>query len=210
MQERPQNFKAGADREATLVAPRFDAEEARRAHPVVPLAEARTRPQFVSAHTSPRRRPRPSWLTALLAVGLVAVVAAGGALATKVLRRPQASPAAQAEDSPAPVRAADAPQQQAEVAATPAPREEARAGRASRAAAARGRGREEVSEIHAPPAATRGEGKDDAEDEPRHGRDKGREKRRAPEEGDAEKEVRKALKRAKEKAPRLVDVLTGP
>jgi hypothetical protein len=54
MQERPENFKApDEDPEATLVTPRFDEEETRRAHPVVPLAEAPSRTlhaQDVFAH----------------------------------------------------------------------------------------------------------------------------------------------------------------
>src|SRR5215216_7452460 len=49
MRERPENFNTDNDTEATLVAPRFDADDARRAHPVVPLAEAPPSAPFASA-----------------------------------------------------------------------------------------------------------------------------------------------------------------
>jgi hypothetical protein len=211
MREFQQDFKANDDEsEATLVTPRFDAEEARRAHPVVPLEEARA----PYAEARRRRGPRRSWPTAIAAVALFAVVAAGAALATRVLRRTQPAPPAQAVVSPAPEPAAEAPQRhQTEPAQQPAPREEARAKQTSRAPRlARERG-DEREAAPAPPAtlavAGDAEESDDKGDE-RRGRGGAKERRRGREQDEAEKEMRKALKHAKSKVPRLVDVLTGP
>ncbi|HEX8291482.1 MAG TPA: hypothetical protein VF570_07005, partial [Pyrinomonadaceae bacterium] len=126
MRERPENFNAaGEDPEATLVAPRFDADDARRAHPVVPLAAA---PPLAS-HVR-RRAPRRSWTPALFAVALLAVAAVGGAVATRVMQSPGAE---QAQEQSAPARAAEAPPQALPAEATPpvtaaaveAPREDA-------------------------------------------------------------------------------------
>jgi hypothetical protein len=244
MQERPQNFDGmGEDPESTLVAPRFDAEEARRAHPVVPLVETQGRGPYVNAGVWPRRGPRRSWPTALLAIVLLAAAAAGGALATKVLRRPQASapaqteaapaqtdatteaaPAqtesvpthadgaaaqAQAEAAPAPSQSADAPRTEQASPAPQAPSEEARVKRHSRAPRESREREREAGMIAAPAEIPRRAAEDsDDRDEGHHGR--GREKRRERGDDEAEKEIRKALKHSKGKAPRLVDVLTGP
>lgn len=227
MQQRPQNLdRMGEDPEATLVTPRFDEEEARRAHPVVPLTGTRGRAPYSNVHARPRRGPRRSWPTALFAVVLLAAVSAGAVVATKVMRRPQASAPAQAEAAPvqtdgvpaqteaAPAEAAPAPTQTTEAAwgdeapsAPQASREEARAKRASRAP--RG-SRESGAGLAAAPAEIMRGAVEDSDD--RDDRRRGREKRREREDDDdeAEKEIRKALKHAKGKAPRLVDVLTGP
>jgi type IV secretory pathway VirB10-like protein len=209
MQERPQNFsEVDEEPEATLVTPRFDAEEARRAEPVVPLSET---------HARPRRGPRRSWATALLAVVLLAAVAAGGVLASKVLRRPQTNAPAQTEAAPAPPQTADAPQpqettpapQEAPPAAPQMPREEASAKRPPRAP--RDSREREAGErvLPAPAQIPRGAVEDSGDrDDERRGH--AREKRRGREDDDAEKETRKAPKHAKSKVPRLVDVLTGP
>jgi hypothetical protein len=133
MQERPVNFSAVEDEsEATLIAPRFDAEEARRAHPVVPLVETRTRAPFatdLSASASLRRNSRRSWALTLLVVSLLAVGAVGGVLATKVLHRQTANPTAQVPAESAPVQTVDAtPRAEAEASApTTASRDDARA-----------------------------------------------------------------------------------
>src|SRR5215207_5047022 len=88
MGQRPENLKAAdQDPDATLVAPRFDADDARRAHPVVPLAGA----PYPNAPRGARARgPRRPWTTALLAVVLLAVAALGGAVATQFMRGPRA------------------------------------------------------------------------------------------------------------------------
>jgi hypothetical protein len=67
--------------EETLVAPRFDAEAAETAHPVVPLAQAQGRP--------PTKRP---WPLALIVVSVLAVAAAG-AIVSALYRRSQSSSA---------------------------------------------------------------------------------------------------------------------
>ncbi|HEX8150734.1 MAG TPA: hypothetical protein VF591_26355 [Pyrinomonadaceae bacterium] len=199
MRQRPENFNpAGEDPEATLVAPRFDADDARRAHPVVPLAEAHAS-RGARAHT-----PRRSWANALLAVVLLAVAALGGAVATKFMQSPreergqeveqvqertQAAPAQTAEappPQPSTPQAADAPRE--DVATTKAARRETRTRRAR--------------------AAVESAREDVYEDEDGERRAKAWEKRRERED-EVEKEMRKALKRAKGKAPRLVDVLTS-
>ena len=88
MRQRPENFNAAdEDSDTTLVAPRFDADDARRAHPVVPLAEAPA--------LAPRARaPRRAWTTALFAVALLAVAALGGAVATQFMLSSRAGSAA--------------------------------------------------------------------------------------------------------------------
>ncbi|MDT7690312.1 MAG: hypothetical protein QOE46_3071 [Acidobacteriota bacterium] len=211
MQERPHNINAADEEsEATLVAPRFDAEEARQAHPVVPLDETRARPSYLNARMPSRRRPSRSWPIALIAVALLAVVAAGGVVATKVLRRPPAANApSQTELSPAPAQATDSPQQQQQ-AEPSSSREEARTTQRSRTSrGTRGRNREEGSDAFVPAEILRGGEDFEGRDEEHHGRDKGGEKRRAREDDDAEKQMRKALKHVKGKVPRLVDVLTS-
>ena len=202
MQGRPENFKApDEDPEATLVTPRFDEEEARRASPVVPLVEAPARPSYVNAPRRVRARgPRRSWMPALLAVALLVVAAVGGAITTKFMRSPRAQQA-QEQTQAAPVQTAEAPPQPSMPLAAEAPREETpavnptpRNVRTRRARAA--------TTLAAEPE--RGAMDDDEDDELREIREEIRRER--------EKEMRKALKRAKEqakgKAPRLVDVFT--
>jgi hypothetical protein len=227
MQERPQNIDGmGEDPEATLVAPRFDAEEARRAHPVVPLVETNTRASFANAPVWLRRGPRRSWPTAMLAVVMLAAAAAGGALATKVLRPQASAPVqteaapvqtevtpAQAEAAPAasptgdasqPLPTKEARQSQEASPAPQAPPEEARAKQTPRES----RERESEAGMLAAPAAILRRAAEDSDDKGDERR--GRGKRRERGDDEAEKEMRKALKHAKGKAPRLVDVLTGP
>jgi hypothetical protein len=200
MHERPETFTAAdEDPEATLAAPRFDADDARRAHPVVPLADAPPRVAYTHAHG-----PRRAWMPALLAVALLLVAAVGGAVVTNIMRGPrteqvqeqtQTAPAQTAKAPPQPSAAAEAPR--AEKPAKPATHD-ARPNRARAAAAlaADDSVRDDV---------------EDYQDEERRG--KGVKKRRERDdevEKETRKEVRKALKRADEKAPRLVDVLTPP
>jgi hypothetical protein len=84
MQERPQNFEeVGNEPKVTLPSPRFDADEARRAHPVVPLSEAQT---FAPARVRRTRFvgvPRRHLLLALFAVVLLVLFAFGGVLALR-------------------------------------------------------------------------------------------------------------------------------
>lgn len=212
MRQRPENFEAAEDPEATLVAPRFDADDARRAHPVVPLAGAPTRaPYYASAR--PRRGGRRSWAPALLAVALLAVAAVGGALATKFMQgRSAAETQGQTQFAPAPV--AEAPPQPAAVVAPEAATGDAPARAASRDARPR-RARADIAPAES--ARDRDEhggredegrrGRDRDEDEGRRGKREGKRRERDEE---IEKEMRKALKRvAGDKAPRLVDVLTS-
>ena len=201
MSERPENFNPAAeDPEATLVAPRFDADDARRAHPVVPLAEAPTHTSYVSAHAPRRRTRRRSRVPALLAVALLAVAAVGGAVATKYMQGTRAERAPeqtqQEQPQPAPVQAAAAQQTVAPPAAEP-PREDAPAARPTPRRARTPRER-------AAPAPMRYEagGYSDEDGELREIREEVRRER--------EKERRKAMKRAQKNAPRLVDVLTRP
>ena len=199
MRQRPENFKAAdEDPEATLVAPRFDADDARRAHPVVPLAEAPQRARRV-------RNSRRAWTPALLAVALLAVAAIGGAVATKVLQSPRAE-RVQEQTQSAPVQTAEAPPPRPSTpTAAEATREDATAARpATRDARTRRARDDEAATPAAEPARV-----DVGDDEDREARGKA-EKRRGREDDEVEKEVRKALKRAKGKAPRLVDVLTSP
>lgn len=217
MQQRPEKFKrADGDPEATLVAPRFDDEEARRAHPVVPLAAAGAHAPNAYA----RRGPRRSWSTALLAVALLAVAAVGGAGASMFMRRAPSTPAAAQEPAAvAPTQAAEVPaqvEQQPQQPAVATSRELTREvadtkpePRAPREPQAR---REEVAPVRARDEDARDDRKDfegedrrDREREKEHGRRRGRGK-----EDDGEKEMRKVQKRAKDKAPRLVDVLVHP
>jgi hypothetical protein len=94
MQGRPQNFEeVGNEPKVTLPSPRFDADEARRAHPVVPLSEAQTFAPARARRTRFVGVPRRHLLLALLAVVLLALFAFGGVLA---LRRSHAK-------TPAPV-----------------------------------------------------------------------------------------------------------
>jgi hypothetical protein len=211
MRQRPENFNpADGDPEATLATPRFDDDEARRAHPVVPLAEARAHAPYAGAHA--RRGPRRSWPPALLAVALLAAVAVG-AVASMVLRRTPSSPPA----AVAPAQAADAPAQVEPPAAEPAPREVADT-RPEPPAPSDAQAR---SDEAAPVRARDEGGRDDREgfeDEDRRGRERDREREkererrreRREDKAEAEKEMRKVLKRARDKAPRLVDVIVKP
>lgn len=196
MNERPENFRAADDDpEATLVAPRFDDADARRAHPVVPLAEASARtplaPRPRRGHALQRRRTH-----ALLAVALLAVTAVGGALATKVMRAPRAEQTPEQIQTAPPLTAEAPPPQPATVEparqAAPAASLSTRTRRARAAAAQSPRDFESFEED---------------EDEDRRGRHS--EKRRERDEEEVEKELRRALKRAK-KGAHLVDVLTRP
>ena len=223
MQERFDNFEgASEDPEATLVTPRFDAEEARRAHPVVPLAEADA--PYVSARVRQRRGPRRSWPTALIAVVMLAAVATGGVVATKIMRRAyptapaqtQAAPeqtegapaqtqAAQTENPAAPSTTNDAPRPEESSAATQAPREEAQAKRPSRTPH-ESRERENEAGVLAAPAEMLRRAAEDSDDRDEDRRDRDREKR----DDEAEKRMRKALKHAKNNGARLVDVIVNP
>lgn len=197
MRQRPESFKAAdEDPEATLVTPRFDADDARRAHPVVPFAEA-TRSD--APRTARLGRPRRSWTPALFAVALLAVAALGGAVATKVWQSPREQ-RLQEQTQAASAQAAEAPPQPSTPTAGETPREDApTAGPETRAARTR-RARPAAATL--PAAAFE---RDEAEGR----RGKALEKRREHED-DLDKEMRKALKRAKGKAPRLVDILTSP
>ncbi|MDT5268883.1 MAG: hypothetical protein QOH49_1069 [Acidobacteriota bacterium] len=208
MQQRSENFNtADEDPEATLVAPRFDANDARHAHAVVPLVETPPRTPYANAHASHVRRartPRRIWTTALLAVALLAVAAVGGAVATKVIQSPRAE-RVEEQTQADPVQTAEAPTQPPTPQATEAPREDAPAARRATHDTRTRRAQTVAAALAA--AAPAREDADDAEDD--KPRDKKAEKRREHED-DVEKEMRKALKRAKGKAPRLIDVLTSP
>ena len=206
MQERPENFThAGDDAEATLVTPRFDAEEARRAHPVVPLAEARE--PFVGrtpAHA--RRGVRRTWPPALLAVALLAAVAVGGVLTSTVLRRTQPNTSAQTPVAAAPTQSAEPVSEPVAQPTAEAPREVADTKPEPRAARVR-----RVEDERAPARAEAVRVDDeDFGDEDEGGRDRRHGKRRERADDDGEKEMRQALKDAKKKVPRLVDVLVRP
>jgi type IV secretory pathway VirB10-like protein len=209
MTQRPENFMAaGEDPEATLVAPRFDAAEERRAHPVVPLGEAPARTPYVNA--SRRRGPRRAWTPALLAVALLAAAALGGALATRFMQGPRTEQV-QEQTPSAPVQAAEAPPPQPSTpAADEAPREVVPA---ARPATPEARPRHSKTGAAVAPAAVQPAREVAEDDEDGERRGKSAEKRRERDD-EVEKEMRKqmdkAMRRAKGKAPRLVDVLTGP
>lgn len=110
MQERPQNFdEVGDESEVTLAAPRFDADEARRANPVIPLEE-------IPAGRARFRAGARRWPLSLIVVTLLAV-AALGAVAASVLRRAHtttpvpASAEATQDQQPSQTDAAPAPAQ---------------------------------------------------------------------------------------------------
>lgn len=208
MSQRPENFNpADEDPEATLVAPRFDADDARRAHPVVPLAEAPTRARRV-------RAPRRSWMPALLAVALLVVAALGGAVATMFMQGSRAERVREAEQVPeqtpaAPARAAEeapTPQPSTPATAKVEPSEEASAKPAPRDTQTRRTRANAPAPVAVEPAR---EDADEDEREDRRGRSSGRRREREDREDEVEKELRKALKHGKGKAPRLVDVLTS-
>ncbi|HEX8187520.1 MAG TPA: hypothetical protein VF586_04160 [Pyrinomonadaceae bacterium] len=205
MRQRPENFNpADEDPEATLVAPRFDEDDARRAHPLVPFARARA-PRVTRA-----RAPRRSWTNALMAVALFAVAALGGALATKFMQGQPAERVREAEQvqeqtQAAPVRTAQAapPPQPSAPQAADAPREDAATAEAMSREARTRHARAAASVVRAEPA------REDAYDEEERGRRAKASEKRREREDEVEKEMRKALKRARGKAPRLVDVLTS-
>src|SRR5688572_14303733 len=169
MRQRPENFNpADGDPESTLVAPRFDAEEARRAHPVVPLAEARSRAPYAGAHA--RRGARRSWPPALLVVALLAAVAVG-AVASMALRRTPSNPPA----AVAPARAAEVTAQVEPPPAAEAPREVADAKPETRAPRDTPARRDEGAPVRARDEG----GRDDRkgfEDEDGRDRERGRER----------------------------------
>jgi hypothetical protein len=208
MQQRPENFNAAdEDPEATLVTPSFDANDARHAHPVVPLAEAPPRAPYTNAYASRVRRartPRRAWTPALLTVALLAVAAVGGAVATKLMQSPHAQRVEEQTQS-APAQTAEAPAQPSTPQAAEAPREDAPAAKPAIRDTRTPRTRTAVALNTAEPAREAAEDDGDGE-----ARGKKAEKRREREEDEVEKQMRKALKRAKGKAPRLVDVLTSP
>src|SRR5437588_291939 len=99
MQERSHNFEEGTDEsEVTLAAPRFDADEARHAHPVVPLDEVPAGTDARAGRAPYRGGARRQWPLSLIVVALLASAALGG-VATKVLHRAHTTP------TPAPVSA---------------------------------------------------------------------------------------------------------
>src|SRR5947209_3584568 len=98
MQERPQNFDGVDDEsEVTLAAPRFDADEARRAHPVVPLEEIPAGRHAVRGRALFRVGARRRWPLSLLAAALLAVAAFGGIVALR--RAHTATPAPASADA---------------------------------------------------------------------------------------------------------------
>src|SRR5213595_2329129 len=108
------NFNAESDEaDATLVSPRFDADDARHAHPVVPLDSVRARHYGAKARTS-LRSLRHSWPLTTLVVALLAVVAVGGVAAIRRAHNTPPAPASSPAPSPAssdaaPARQSDAP-----------------------------------------------------------------------------------------------------
>lgn len=237
MQQRPQNFEEVRDEpEVTLPAPRFDADEARRAHPVVPLSEARA---FARARrTRTGGVPSRHLLLALLAVALLALFALGGVLA---LRRahtktppPDAAEAAQdsqaAQADAAPQQTASAPSDNAlpqkdataqgntpaQTPSAPAPKaaDEEQTTEQKTEDRAAAHAREEratrprrAEESGPPPLASRaGRGEVGGEDLEHRGRLKEHDARDLDAD---EKEALKAAGHAKKGEARLVDVLVG-
>jgi hypothetical protein len=210
MRQRPENFNAAGEvPEATLVTPRFDADDARHAHPVVPLVEAPARTPYVNA--SQWRAPRRSWAPALLAVALLAAAALGGALVMKLMQSPRAEQA-QEQTQAAPVQTTEAPPpaQPSTPVAAESPREDAPTVKPATPEPRPRRSSTAAAVATAAPEPAREVAEDDEDGERRS---KSAEKHRERDD-DVEKETRKqmdkAMKRAKGKAPRLVDVLTPP
>jgi hypothetical protein len=210
------NFNAESDEaDATLVSPRFDADDARQAHPVVPLDAVRTRPFGAKARTTVHSLRR-SWPFTTLVVALLAAVAIGGGVAIHRAHRTPDAPASPYASSPAPSDAAPAQKSGAPTksdADAPAPtgqHEDAQAEHAPRPTrGARDERDEREERILVPVEVTRGVGEDSkGEGEGRRDRGEGRDKRRKHE-GD-EEDSRKALKHAGKNKARLVDVITGP
>ncbi|MDQ5835561.1 MAG: hypothetical protein M3379_02155 [Acidobacteriota bacterium] len=229
MQERPENFEAATDDpEVTLATPRFDADEARRAHPVVPLSEADAHARRIRFRDGARRQLP---LT-LLALALLSAVIFGGILA---LRRSHANTPAPISDAAAqgsqPTQTNTAPPQSAptqtgaanaqenptaQTPSAPAPNaadeektseqktEDRAAARAREDRAAHAQRGEETS---APPLASRA-GRREAGGEDLERRDHLRDRDGRDEDRD-EKEARKDSRHAKKGEARLVDVLVG-
>ena len=221
MQERSQNFSIkneesnnfNAEGDATLVSPRFDADDARHAHPVVPLDAVRARRYGAKARTS-LRSLRHSWPLTTLVVALLAVVAVGGVAAIRRAHRTPDAPASSPAPSPAssdaaPARQSDAPtHSDAAARAATTPHEDAQAEQHT-ARTPRDERAERDEKILAPVEAARGAGEDSkGEDEGRRDRGERGDKHRKHE-GD-ERESREGLKHSGKKVPRLVDVITGP
>jgi hypothetical protein len=221
MQERSHNFDEGSDEsEVTLAAPRFDADDARRAHPVVPLDEVPAISDARAGRFQFRGGERRRWPLSLIVVLLLAVAALGG-IATTVLRRAHTT-----AETPAPVSADAAqdrqtqtgtsPPEQADASALPqsapaptAAGEEKTEGRAPRRAREEHAARTERGEEILPPReAARVERREtDGEDVEHRGHFKGRD---GQEESKDEKDSRKASKHPKKGGARLVDVIVGP
>jgi len=211
------NFNAESDEaDATLVSPRFDADDARHAHPVVPLDAVRARRYGAKARTT-LRSLRHSWTLTTLVVALLAVVAVGGGLAIRRAHStppaPASSPASSSISSPASSDAASARQSDApahsdaDAPVATTPHEDAQAEHAARPS--RGAHDERAEEIRAPVEVARGGGEvSKGEDEGRRDHGERGDKHRKHE-GD-ERESREGLKHSGKKVPRLVDVITGP
>ena len=214
--EESNNFNAESDEsDATLVSPRFDADDARHAHPVVPLDAVRARRYGAKARTTVRSL-RHSWPLTTLVVALLAVVAIGGVAAIRRAHNTPPAPASSHTSSSASSDAAPAQQSDAQAhsdAAAPAattPHEDAQAEHASRPSRGARDERDEGEEkILAPVEVARGAGEDSkGEDEGRRNHGERGDKHRKHE-GD-ERESREGLKHSGKKVPRLVDVITGP
>lgn len=226
MQEHSHNFEEEEDAsEVTLATPRFDADDARHAHPVVPLEEVPARPYAAAGRARFRGGARPRLPLTLIVVALLAA-AALGAVATKVLRRahptapaPVSADAAQdgqqtQTDANQPQTVAAPPQRGAEAhpQSAPAP---AGAGEEKTGGRATGRAREERAvharrdeEVPPPPEAAGAErGEVERGDGEHRGHLRGREGR---DEDRDEKEARKDSKHSKKGGARLVDVIVGP
>ena len=211
--EESNNFNAESDEsDATLVSPRFDADDARHAHPVVPLDAVRARRYGAKARTTVRSL-RHSWPPTTLVVALLAAVAVGGVAAIRRAHNTPPAPASSPAPSPAssdaaPARQSDAPTHSdaaAPVATTS--HEDAQAEHAPRTP--RGARDEREEKIPAPAEVARGGGEDSkGEDEGRRNHGERGDKHRKHE-GD-ERESREGLKHSGKKVPRLVDVITGP
>jgi hypothetical protein len=99
MQERSENFEeVKDDPEVTLATPRFDADEARRAHPVVPLSEADALTPTRTRRTRFRAGASYQLPLTLLALALLSAVTFAGILA---LRRSHANAPAPVSDAAA-------------------------------------------------------------------------------------------------------------
>jgi hypothetical protein len=212
MHERPQTFNDDDESEVTLATPRFDADEARHAHMVVPLDDVHAPTDDARNRNTFRTRARRSWTLSLIIVALLAVAAVGG-IATKVLRRartPQPAPATELSTPSTPTASAPAASQSV-VAESPSDAPPAQEGErevrpASRVRSERAPRPEKTEEVSLPPEVSGKGGEDsDERNDKHHGR--GKEKRRG-EDGD-DKDSRKASKHTK-KGTRLVDVLKGP